>query len=271
MKFYLDKLEAELKLGGYSPRTMKAYKGCLAGYLNFLKTDFEHFDIEKIKAFLLEKQARGASPQTVNLYLNAIKFFYRRVLGRLEHIPIKFAKRSQRLPTVLSREEILKVIDSLRNKKHRLMISVAYAAGLRVSEVIHLKVKDLDFDKLFVYVRHGKGDRDRVTLLSEQLKDALKAFTFGKNLDDYVFDSQRGGKLTSRTAQKVFANALNASFGMHKKAPFHSLRHSFATHLLENGVDIRYVQELLGHSNIRTTQIYTKVSNLTLARIKSPL
>jgi len=187
-----------------------------------------------------------------------------------EKINLKFAKRSKKLPIVLSREEIRNIIDSIRNLKHKLIISLAYGAGLRISEVVNLKVKDVNLEELTIHLKNAKGKKDRITIFPEKIRSNLKSLIIGKKSDDYLFESERGGKLTERTAQKVFENALRRA-GIKKDATFHSLRHSFATHLLENGVDIRYVQELLGDRNIRTTQVYTQVTNPKLKNIKSPL
>ncbi|MBU3965183.1 tyrosine-type recombinase/integrase, partial [Patescibacteria group bacterium] len=175
-----------------------------------------------------------------------------------------------KLPVVLSRSEIEKIINSIENRKHKLLISLSYGAGLRVSEAINLKIKDINSEELTIHLKNAKGSRDRITIFPEKLKADLHEFFALRNMNDYVFASERGGKLTERTAQKIFEIAMKkAKIG--KDATFHSLRHSFATHLLENGVDIRYVQELLGHQNIRTTQLYTKVTNLNIRKIKSPL
>ncbi|MDP2624989.1 MAG: tyrosine-type recombinase/integrase, partial [Candidatus Peregrinibacteria bacterium] len=156
------------------------------------------------------------------------------------------------------------------NPKHRLILAVAYGAGLRVSEVVSLRVGDLDFDRGFIHVKGGKGNRDRLTLLPDDIRLELQVCAARASPGDYLFPSNRGGRLTSRTVQKVFEQTL-ARARIGKSATFHSLRHSFATHLLENGVDIRYVQELLGHRNIQTTQLYTKVTHRGLSKLKSPL
>ena len=187
-----------------------------------------------------------------------------------QKINLKFAKRSKKLPIVLSREEINKIIEVLPNKKHKLLISLAYGAGLRVSEVINLKVKDINPEELTIHLKDAKGKKDRITIFPEKIKFDIINIMDGKDKNNFIFESERGGKLTERTAQKVFENALKKS-GIQKDATFHSLRHSFATHLLENGVDVRYVQELLGHQNIRTTQLYTRVTNPSIKKIKSPL
>ena len=186
------------------------------------------------------------------------------------NLDLHFAKQPQSLPVVLSREEINKIIDSIRNVKHRTLITLAYGAGLRVSEVINLRVGDIDLPNLQVLVKHGKGDKDRITVFPEKLGNEIMQLSAGKPADDYLFESSRGGKLNKRTVQLVFEKAVKIA-EIAKPATFHSLRHSFATHLLENGIDVRFVQELLGHRNIRTTQIYTHLTNPALKNIKSPL
>jgi len=270
MQEYLEKIKQELRLRNYSFKTIKAYLGCLREYFEFKKLNLEKIDEEKIKQFLLDKQDKNYSSQTINLYLNAIKFFYREVLKLPQRINLKFAKRSKKLPIVLSREEIKNIIEVIRNPKHKLLISLAYGAGLRISEIVSLKVKDVNLEELTIHLKNAKGKKDRITIFPEKIKNDLQGLIAGKNPNDYVFESERGGKLTERTAQKVFENALQTA-GIKRDATFHSLRHSFATHLLENGVDVRYVQELLGHRNIRTTQVYTQVTNPKLKNIKSPL
>ena len=266
----LKQVEIELKIRNYSRKTIKSYLYCLKEYFNFKKVNLNLIDIQNIKQFLLQKQKLNLAGSTINLYLNAIKFFYREIAKVSEKIDIKFAKRNKKLPVVLSRKEIKQIINSIKNSKHKLLLSLAYGAGLRVSEVINLKVKDINLEELTIHLKNAKGKKDRITIFPQKLKPTLQNLIAGKNKDDFVFESERGGKLTTRTAQKVFQNSLKKS-GIKKDATFHSLRHSFATHLLENGVDVRYIQELLGHQNIRTTQRYTQVTNPSIRNIKSPL
>ena len=269
--YYLKQVEIELKIRNYSPRTIKSYIRCLQEYFNYTKNkNIGQVNINLIKKFLLQKHEKKYSPQTINLYLNAIKFFYRDIIKAPQKINLKFAKRTKKLPIVLSRQEIKKIISSIKNIKHKLLISLSYGAGLRVSEIINLKIQDLDINELTIHIKHAKGKKHRITVFSKKLKMQIKNLISNKNKNAYLFESERGGRLSTRTAQKVFANALKKA-NIKKQATFHSLRHSFATHLLENGVDVRYVQELLGHQNIRTTQIYTKVTNPKLKNIKSPL
>lgn len=270
IKDLLVKIEGELKLRNYSQKTIKSYLGCLADYFRFVKTVAKDPDIIRIKEFLSGKQAIGQSSETINVHLHAIKYFHHEIMKSTTPIDIHYAKTANKLPVVLSRAEIQLILNNITNQKHHLMIAIAYAGGLRVSEVINLQVKDVNAEELTIHLKGAKGNKDRITILPEKLKDEIKKYITEKSSHDYVFASERGGKLTERTAQKVFENALRKS-KIQKDATFHSLRHSFATHLLENGTDVRYVQELLGHANIRTTQIYTKVTNPMLKNIKSPL
>lgn len=270
MQSWLEKTKNELKLRNYSRKTIQSYVHCLTEYLAFKGGSFAAVNEDNIRRFLLLKQEKGAGGQTINLYLNAIKFFYRCIINSNQKINLKFAKRNKRLPVILSRQEIKNLIDVIYNKKHRLMIEIAYGSGLRVSEVVNLRVQDISFDDLTLHIKQSKGKKDRLTIFPEKIKQPLYKLIALSEKDDLVFASQRGGKLSSRSLQKVFSQALKAA-KIKKDATFHSLRHSFATHLLENGVDVRYVQELLGHQNIRTTQIYTHITNPGRKNIKSPL
>ncbi len=266
----LNKTEAELRLRNYSPKTLKTYLYFVKGFLAFQFDVPVNMPEARIKEFLLALENRGASPQTRNLCLSALKFYYRHIESTSVPIVIQTAKRSHSLPIVLSREEIARMLDVTTNPKHRLMLGLAYGAGLRVSEVVVLKVQDLDFTEKTIHIKQAKGRKDRISVLPEKLVGDLQSMISGRVGRDLVFPSEWGGKLTTRTAQKIFEQAL-AKARINKPATFHSLRHSFATHLLENGTDIRYVQVLLGHDNIRTTQRYTQVTNPKLKSIQSPL
>ena len=265
----MDKTNRALRLRNYSPKTRKAYLLYITDYIKFSKKTGIKNKQRAIEEFLLDKHKRKQSPQTINLALNAVKFLYTEVLKDPQKVDLKFAKRSKKLPIVLSRTEIERLIEATVNAKYRLMISLGYACGMRVSEVTNLKVADLDIDELVVHIKGAKGKKDRISVLPEKLQDDLRNIVAGKIANDFIFVSNRGGKLTTTSLQKMFRKSLTKA-NVNKPATFHSLRHSFATHLLENGTDVRYVQELLGHSNIRTTQIYTQVTNPKLKNIKSP-
>lgn len=265
----LERTETELRIRNYSPRTIKIYLYFLGEYLAFC-TSVPDEGEEAAKKFLVSLEKNGALAQTRNLCLSAVKFYFRNVAKTKKPIEIRTAKRNQSLPIVLSRGEIHRMLGVTKNVKHRLMLALAYGAGLRVSEVVALKVQDIDFIEMTIHIKQAKGRKDRISVLPEKLVDDLRRVATGKPGSAHLFASERGGMLTTRTAQKVFEYALVRA-GINKLATFHSLRHSFATHLLENGVDIRYVQVLLGHDNIRTTQRYTQVTNPKLKSIRSPL
>lgn len=255
----IEELQRYMRVTGYSPRTIDAYTRCV-----------KEIGEQDLMLFLDKLALTGKSTFTMNQYHAAYKLYMAKVLKKKWNIPFPYAKRHKKLPVVLSRDEIGKIIGITKNTKHKLMIALAYGAGLRVSEVIDLKVKDIDIAELNLVVRSGKGDKDRISVIPEKLVSDLQNMVVRKTGDQYIFESERGGKLTTRTAQVVFDRSLQLA-GIQKSATFHSLRHSFATHLLENGVDVRFIQKLLGHASITTTQLYTKVTNPALRKIRSPL
>lgn len=265
----LVKLERELRLRNYSYRTIQAYKDQVRAYFLYCGVDWENTNRRKIEDFILKRKSDGLSAQTINLSVQALQFFYRHVQKQYFE-KIRAMKKQQKLPVVLSKEEIFEILGKIDNSKHRAILALSYGAGLRVSEVLKLRICDIDFEGGIVKIRNGKGGKDRMSLLPESLRAELKEMCSKRGDTRYLFESIRVGKLTTRTAQKVFEVALKKS-GVRKSASFHSLRHSFATHLLENGVDLRCIQELLGHSNIHTTERYTHVSKMLIQKIKSPL
>lgn len=269
MQRELKNIKDELSIRNYSNKTIKSYLLCLKYYFKY-NPDYKKLDEDNVRSFLLALKSKNKSPQTINLYLNAIKYYYKNILKNYKKIDIKFSKRNLKLPIVLSKNEVIKIINNIKNKKHKLIIFLAYSSGLRVSEVVDLQIKDIDFENYLIHIKNAKGKKDRITVLSAKITKPLSQLITLKNKNDLVFETERGGKYSTRTLQKIFSNALIKS-EIKKDATFHSLRHSFATHLLENGTDIRYVQELLGHNNIRTTQIYTHVTNPSIKNIKSPL
>lgn len=270
MQDYLVDLDRELKQRNYSPRTVEIYSNCIKYFLKYINWDISLISRDKIVDFILYLQSKNKAPKTINLYKETIKFFVKEILKKDIIIDIRLSKEPRKLPIVLSREEILKIIENISNRKHKTMILLAYSSGFRVSELINLKVKDIDLGSLSIHIKWAKGQKDRITIFSPKLIEDISYFMSNKNFDDFLFESERWWKLTTRTAQAIFFMWLKKSW-INKPATFHSLRHSFATHLLENGTDIRYVQSLLGHANIRTTQIYTQVTNPMLKNIQSPL
>lgn len=266
----IKKLQQEMRITGYSLQTIKAYTLCVRKIYDYFKKPLNQISEGEFTDFLDGLNDKGFSPYTLNQYHAALKYVITQVYHDAFGFRFPYAKRHKKLPVILSRNEIQHVIDSVRNGKHRLLIALSYGAGLRVSEVINLRAADLDIEELTIHIKQGKGKKDRITIIPEILRGEIQLITAHKNPEDFVFESERGGKLSARTAQKVFDKALVRA-DIKKQATFHSLRHSFATHLLENGVDVRYIQELLGHQNIRTTQRYTQVTNPKILNIKSPL
>jgi len=265
-----QQLQDYMRARGYGRRTIDAYLESLQRLERTLRKDPTSISTDELEKFLARQSTLGRSPYTLNQYHVALKLLQSKVLGKDWGSKLGYAKRHLRLPVVLSKTEIQNLASKIDNRKHRLMILTAYGAGLRVGELINLRVGNLDLNNETITVQKGKGNKDRVTLMPTQIKSDLQAMIAGRGGREYVFESERGGRLSSRTAQVVFARALRLA-QIKKPATFHSLRHSFATHLLENGVDVRYIQELLGHTSITTTQIYTKVTNPSLRKIKSPL
>lgn len=270
MQNYLVKFEKYMKLRNFSFSTIKTYMSCLKNWIKYFNNDIWRFNDENIEKFLLNMHDKKYSPKTINLYYNVIKTFSKDILWIRINFRLQRVKNVKLLPKVMNKSEILKMVDSLDNQKHKLIINLAYSGWLRVSEVVNLRVKDLDFENNLINIKLSKGNKNRITLLPEKIKKNLQEFIRFKNMNDYIFVSYNWDKLTTRTLQKIF-ECWTKKCNLNPDYTFHSLRHSFATHLLENGTDIRYIQELLGHSNIKTTQAYTQVMNKSLKNIKSPL
>lgn len=267
----LRSLAQELVIRGFSPRTIKQYIAHNQRFLNFVGISAREVSGEDVKKHLAYLRVHeNYSNTSLNNVISALKFYYGDILKRKFFYSVTRPVKEKFLPVVLSRGEIQKIIAAPRNIKHRLLLAVAYGSGLRVSEVIQLKICDIDLEELVIYVKGGKRNKDRITIFPKSLTKEVRELTEGRRPNSFVFESERGGRLTARTAQKIFEQALQKT-GIVKPATFHSLRHSFATHLLENGTDVRYVQELLGHESIKTTQRYTHVMSPSLRSIQSPL
>lgn len=269
---YLIQLSQEIKLKNYSYRTLQAYTQCVEYFLkHWIKTEdkLSSIDRDMIKKVILYLHDKWKAPKTINLYKSAIIFFTNEVLS-LWIEKLSMSKEAKKLPSVLSQSEVQQLIWSYTNLKHKLMIQLSYGCGLRVSEVVALRTKDIDFDRHVLIVRWWKWNKDRQIPLPYTLHSELQALLQINNANDFIFESERWGWLTTTTLQKIFHQWCKR-IGIKKDVTFHSLRHSFATHLLEQGTDIRYVQTLLGHANIRTTQIYTHVMQPALDKIISPL
>ena len=265
-----EDLSMELKLRNYSDKTLTAYLTHNKKFLEYVKKRPEDATQDDVKSYLAHLiYNRKVSPKSVALVKAALKFYYDEFLNK-GIVKIKTPKADKHLPVVLSREEVKRLIGSAKSPKSRLIIMLLYASGLRLSECLKMGQKDLELDQKMGWVRAGKGNKDRMIILSDSLISTLKGYVADKPASGYLFSNKAGASLTPRNVQKIVGRAALRA-GINKKVSPHTLRHSFATHLLESGTDIRKIQELLGHANLQTTQIYTKVSTEELKKVKSPL
>lgn len=266
-----ENLRQLLRLKAYSPKTISSYVYYNTAFLNFANKSARQITGQNIKDYLLFLVDKGVSSATVNLAYNALKFYYHHFYKRRFFVDIPRAKKDKKLPVVLSKREVQRMIEVTDNLKHKFLIQFLYSTGIRVSEVVKIKMSYIDFDRKLVLIRNGKGKKDRYTLLADLLISTLKEQRKIKVRDKYLFTGRdRKKHLNVMSVQKVVKAAAEKA-GLAKNVSAHTLRHSFATHLLEQGTDIRYIQELLGHRRLETTQIYTKVSNKNLSDIKNPL
>ncbi|RME52064.1 integrase [Candidatus Woesearchaeota archaeon] len=253
-------------LKGYSPQTQKAYASCVKQYLAFCNRCSLHHNHESVRSYLLQLRL---SVNACRLHYAALRFFFTEVLGRPfspQEIPLK--KRPKQLPNVISKAQISKLIAGIENVKHRLIVKLLYSCGLRLQELINLKREDIDFEQGIVHVRQGKGGKDRITIIAQSVKDDLLSYYRTHSFTTpYVLEGRKG-KYSKKSVQKVLERH-GKRLGI-TLTP-HMLRHSFATHLLEAGIDLRHIQRLLGHKDVSTTQIYTRVSKKDLAKIPNPL
>ncbi len=265
----LKNIEVEVKLRGFSKATSKMYVLYNKKFLEQTKLNPKTVEENDIKLYLSDRLDQGLSTKSLALIKSSLIFYYNEILGN--KFDIKTPKIKKSTPVVLTKNEIEKIFKSIKNPQYKLILKMYYACGLRLSEAINLRVKDIDLNEKVLWVRDGKGGKDRMSILSEKLsKDLFNHIEkSGKTKDSFLFVNRYGDPFNPRTIQKVIEKA-KVDANIHKDVHIHTLRHSFATHLLEAGVDIRHIQELLGHSDLSTTQIYTTVSNSELKKIKSP-
>jgi len=257
----------------YSPRTVKIYKSCFEEFINYYPTlPIDRITEPQIVAYLRYLvMERFVSESTQNQAINAIKFYYERVLGGQRKIyHVERPRRDRPLPTVLTQQEVASVIRCTTNLKHRFLLMLAYGGGLRVSEAVGMERICLEPDKKRMLVKEGKGGKDRYTLLSQKVIDLYAQYLKEYAPKKYLFSGQTGGLYTSSSAQKIFRESAHKA-GIEKDVSFKSLRHSFATHLLESGTDLRYIQHLLGHKSSKTTEIYMHITSKGWDQLESPL
>ncbi len=251
-----------------SNRTITSYVYWIKKFFKFTKKD--HFEITKkdVKAFIEHLSDRNLSGNTLNVALNSVKFLVEWVLNKRWRLNIRYSKTPKKLPVVLNRNEIIDLLNVIKNSKHKLIVAMMYAAGLRVSEVANLRVRDLDLENSYGWVRHGKGDKDRIFIIAENLKDELREWIKELDYEGYIFKG-RNGHLTTQSIQKIVKKAGKEA-DINKNIHPHTLRHCFGTHIIENGYSIQSLQGLLGHNSPETSMVYVHTACPKMIKIKSP-
>ncbi|MBN1299347.1 MAG: tyrosine-type recombinase/integrase [Actinobacteria bacterium] len=265
MKDMLNHFKIELKNRNYAFKTIKMYLKAVDKFLLFASGN-KYTPEERIPYFL---EAFSESPEQKRIAFCAVNAFYQYVIGKPCPYILNKSKRRKTERVILTNNEIHEILDQIKNRKHYLLIALQYSSGLRVSEVINLKIKYLDFSHKGILIRDSKHHRDRNTLMPEKLVQDLKAMIKNRLAKEYLFLTQSGKKYSVRTVQAIFKRALLKT-SITKSVSCHTLRHSFATHLIESGVNIRSIQQLLGHKSVKTTMIYTHLADPVTQKIKSP-
>lgn len=269
-----DRMKEDLLLKAYSPHTQSAYLRCARHFARHYMRSPEEMGEKEIRGFLLHLvRDRKAAPATQDMYVNALKFLYNITLKRPEVVKdLSHPKRPKTLPVILSPEEVLRVFAAIRSVKHKAIIATAYAAGLRISEVCGLRVADIDSQRRRIHVRSGKGKKDRYVMLGESLLALLRQYyQKARPKGEYLFPGYKPHRPICTTAVNQVLRKVVRETGLAKRVTMHTLRHCFATHLMEAGTDIRILQVLLGHSSIRTTLRYTHITDRLVQKLVSPL
>lgn len=268
----LERFRHLLTLKRYSPRTVESYSQAVRTALKEMGlTSPDQLTDKSFEFYIRHKVDLGISASWQRMIVASVALFSRLVLERsLEVEHLYPSRHASKLPNVLSKEAIRAIFEATPNLKHKAMLMTVYSCGLRLSKVVNLGLDDIDSQRMVITVRAGKGKRDREVMLSLSLLPLLRTYVKQYRPKVYLFEGQDGGQYSPRSVQQVLQNALRQS-GVRQKASVHTLRHSFATHLLESGTDIRFIQEFLGHQSIKTTEIYTHVTAVSKSKIKSPL
>ena len=261
-----------LELKRYAANTVKNYVSCFEAFINFYpEKDAITLNEIDIRKYLQKLIQEGKSNSYINLAVNSIKFYYEVVHGMPNRFyDIERPRKEKQLPEVLSKEEIVKIMKHTSNIKHKSIVGLLYSSGLRRSELLNLKVTDIDSKRMVVKIKSAKGNKDRISILSPSILKDLQSYYKEYRPKEYLFEGQHGNKYSASSVLAI-VNTSARKAGINKKVTPHMLRHSFATHLLENGTDIRHIQLLLGHSSTKTTEIYTHVANRSFMEIKDLL
>jgi len=272
-KSIISKYKIKLTLKNYSSSTIQSYLNGLNKFIGYLKVRSVHsVDGQVLSDFLLWcKKEEGYGYSSMKQMVASLRFLYDEVLEKDIDFDFNIGmKKPSRIPVVLSVQEVERLLNSFSNLKHKAIFTLMYSAGLRIGELLKLKINDIDSDRMQIRIDQGKGQKDRYSILSGKVLELLRAYVKQYQPKEFLFEGQNGGKYSAASIQALMRKQI-ALCKINKKATPHTLRHSFATHLLDNGTDTRFIQELLGHKHISTTQIYTHVSSKTLKNVKSPV
>jgi integrase/recombinase XerD len=263
---------ADMTVRNLAPTTQRSYLYAVAKFGRHFSRSPDRLGVEEVRAFQMHLVSTGISWPALNQTVCALRFFYGVTLGQAA-IPqrIPYAREPRKLPVVLNGDEVVRFLEAIASLKMRTALTTAYAAGLRASEAVGLKVRDIDSGRMVIRVEHGKGGKDRYVMLSAQLLGILRTYWRLARPRHWLFPGRDDSKPIDVQMLHASCRAARAAAGLAKHVTVHTLRHSFATHLLEDGTDIRIIQVLLGHSNLATTARYTQVSNALIGRTKSPL
>jgi len=269
----VNALHEKLVLKGYSTSTLKTYKSFFRKYVSYFNTrdllSIEKTEIEGYLYKLIQKEQLSESAQ--NQFINAIKFYYEQVGGQPRtYYNIQRPKSTKNLPNVLSREDVKKILSQPQNIKHRAILACIYSGGLRISEVVNLRIEDIRSQEGYMYIKNSKGKKDRRTMLSSTLLSLLRSYYKANKPSYWLFEGQTGGQYSISSIRSIFRKAVKTA-RINPWATPHTLRHSFATHLLQQGVNLRQIQELLGHSSSKTTEVYTHILSVNNKEIENPL
>src|SRR5918996_4913936 len=262
---------AEMRLRNFSPRTEESYVAAMVGLVKHYHRSPDQLTQDEIRAYLLHLKERGLSPSSRNVAISGLKFFYHQILGWNEQrLFLPPRKKSWRLPEVLSQNEVERLLLATQRHRDRCLLMTAYATGVRVSELVRLKVSDIDSERMMVKVEQGKGKKDRYTILSQRLVSELRTYWKEHRSRSWLFPNRKGTPISIDYAQKIY-NLAKQKAQIHKGKGIHTLRHCFATHLLEAGVDLVTIKTLLGHNSLQSTQRYLQIRQPRLGATASPL
>jgi integrase/recombinase XerD len=266
-----EKMIEEMTLRNFSVRTQQSYVAAMVGLVKHYRRSPDQLTQDDIRSYLLHLKERGLSPSSRNVAISGMKFFYHQILGWNEkQLFIPPRKRSWQLPEVLGQKEVERLLLATGKSRDRCLLMTAYATGVRVSELVRLKVSAIDSERMMVRVEQGKGRKDRYTTLSERLLTELRSYWKEHRSPTYLFPNRKGGPISIDYAQRIY-NWAKLKAGLHKGRGIHTLRHCFATHLLEAGVDLKTIQTLLGHNSMVSTERYLQIRQHKLVSTGSPL